>query len=673
MTVRAEAPSRLPDWVASSLSGLAAVVGLALAVLAQNLLADRMFPLDGVLVYGVAIFFFIRAMRREGSLAAVSRPMAAEIRTYSYTAGALVGCGVLAALAYFAFGGNRFTQLNVLLWVASIAVLVGAHSAPTGWLESIAGWSRALVREGLVVRLGSTALVLLLVLAVAAFFHFYRLADVPAEPTSDHAEKLLDVRDVLDGQRPIFFRRNTGREPLQFYLAVPFARILGLNHLALKAETALVGVVGVVGLYLLGREFLGREYGAIAALLGAMSVWEIGTARMGLRYPFATAATAFTFFFFFRALRTGAARDFAWCGVAVGIGLLGYSTFRVVPLLVVVVAVLWLLYRPGPRLGQAVKLARGLGVMGGFAVLVCLPLLRFAVDEPAVFWSRTLTRVAGDDLAGSRLGVVEVAAALAKSLLIFNWRGDIGWTVGVSGAPTLDPTSGALFALGLAWLVYVFVQRGSFEAAAMLVALPILLVPSWASFAFPLENPSANRAVPALPIVFLIAALPLGMVGRTARRALPGPAGLVVAAGIVALVLAPSARANFERYFGTYAEQYRGSAQNTSEVTRAIAPFVQATGSMDRVYILNWPHWLDHRNVAIAMGEPTWSQVIVEKARDIAAHRADGGPRLYVVHRDDAEGRALLRQAFPGGIEQLHSSRAPGKEFLTFTVLDAGR
>jgi hypothetical protein len=256
---------------------------------------------------------------------------------------------------------------------------------------------------------------------------------------------------------------------------------------------------------------------------------------------------------------------------------------------------------------------------------------------------------------------------------MFNWRGDVGWTVGVSNAPALDPTSGALFVLGLAWLVYVFVQRGSFQAAAMLVALPILLAPSWASFAFPLENPSANRATPALPIVFLIAALPLGLVWRTARAVLPGSAGPLIAAAVVVLTLVPSARANYERYFVTYAEQYRRAAQNTSEVARAIAPFVQAAGSMDQVYVLLWPHWLDHRNLAIAMGYPAWNQVIAEKARDVAAHRDRGGPRLYIVHREDAEGRALLRQVFPGGIEQLHASRVPGREFYVFTVLESAR
>lgn len=60
-------------------------------------------------------------------------------------------------------------------------------------------------------------LVFFAVLALALFYH-YRIDSVPGEMFSDQAEKLLDVQDVLNGQTSIFFPRNTGREPFQFYL-----------------------------------------------------------------------------------------------------------------------------------------------------------------------------------------------------------------------------------------------------------------------------------------------------------------------------------------------------------------------------------------------------------------------------------------------------------------------
>ena len=73
-------------------------------------------------------------------------------------------------------------------------------------------------------------LVLLAVFALAIFFRFYRLNQVPGEMFSDHAEKLLDVGDLLNGQTKIFFERNTGREAFQFYLT---ALIIKLFHTGL--------------------------------------------------------------------------------------------------------------------------------------------------------------------------------------------------------------------------------------------------------------------------------------------------------------------------------------------------------------------------------------------------------------------------------------------------------
>ena len=82
----------------------------------------------------------------------------------------------------------------------------------------------------------------LLILAfsvVIIFFRVYHIQQTPAEPFSDHAEKLLDVYDVTQGQTHIFFPRNTGREAIQFYWTVLMNWIFGtgLTFLTLKIDT----------------------------------------------------------------------------------------------------------------------------------------------------------------------------------------------------------------------------------------------------------------------------------------------------------------------------------------------------------------------------------------------------------------------------------------------------
>jgi hypothetical protein len=120
---------------------------------------------------------------------------------------------VSGLLAFMTFGGNRFTLLNTVLWLSAIAFTVLAFWLPIP--ERTSWWSK--LREkfsgrGLEIRISRWTLFLLIAAAVAIFFRFYRLWEVPPEMVSDHAEKILDIWDVTQGEMSIFFPRNTGRE-----------------------------------------------------------------------------------------------------------------------------------------------------------------------------------------------------------------------------------------------------------------------------------------------------------------------------------------------------------------------------------------------------------------------------------------------------------------------------
>ena len=92
---------------------------------------------------------------------------------------------------------------------------------------------------------------------------------VPPEMTSDHAEKLLDVSDVINGQWHIFFPRNAGREALIMYLNAFIATAFGtgLSFITLKTATSLIGLLVLPYIYLLGKEVGNRRVGLWAALL----------------------------------------------------------------------------------------------------------------------------------------------------------------------------------------------------------------------------------------------------------------------------------------------------------------------------------------------------------------------------------------------------------------------
>ncbi|MFN2138396.1 MAG: hypothetical protein ACK2UK_20740, partial [Candidatus Promineifilaceae bacterium] len=142
----------------------------------------------------------------------------------------------LAGLSFRRFGANNLAGGFWWWFAAIILFLIATIAVPHGYSSSarnsLRAWWETVDKRVL--------LLLLTIMLLATFYRFYRLQAVPLEMTSDHVEKILDVQDILDGQRPIFFTRNTGREMFQFYLTAAIINLTGLpnSHLALKVGTA---------------------------------------------------------------------------------------------------------------------------------------------------------------------------------------------------------------------------------------------------------------------------------------------------------------------------------------------------------------------------------------------------------------------------------------------------
>ncbi len=111
----------------------------------------------------------------------------------------------LALAAFLTLGGNRFTMLNVTLWVLAIlfttlAFWQGEYPFKGWW-----SWIKAHLHLPWKLSISTWTLLVLATAVLVIFFRTYRVDQVPPEMVSDHAEKLLDVWDVMHGQTSIFF------------------------------------------------------------------------------------------------------------------------------------------------------------------------------------------------------------------------------------------------------------------------------------------------------------------------------------------------------------------------------------------------------------------------------------------------------------------------------------
>ncbi len=653
---------------------LFALGAMLFAALGQFLLSNLKAATPALIFFLAALVLWLFVLATAGRLAPTPRPLQVlrAIPARAISRSLVAAIVALALLTFLAMGDNEFNNDNVLLWALSIALFFYTFWEPE---KSLGEWRhnyqllitnlRTLHEKQFTIPF--RALLFLATLALGAFFYFYRLDQTPAEMTGDHAEKLMDVYDiVVGGLRPIFFLRNTGREPFQFYAIAAYIGLTGspINYLTLKTIAALLGLLVVVWTFLLARELFDETVALIAAALVAVSHWGVIIARVGLRFSLAPFFTAPTLFFLFRALKHKRRNDFLLLGFFLGVGLMGYSTFRIVPLLVAFYFVFWLVVEGNVSRAESKAYITNAALAVGVSVVVLMPLLRFMTEHSDNFWYRAFTR-----LDTSTANPLPVFADNVKTVLLsFNVYGDNAWPNGITHSPAIDFIMGGLFVLGVATALYRALKHREQMYAHLLICIVILLMPSALSIAFPIENPGFARMGGAIPLVFIVIALPLAFLARSiigAGASVRARVAAVVLMGVFVLILA---RVNYQRYFVDYDAQFRASARNEREVAGVVRAFASSIGDLEHAWIMLYPHWIDTRNVAIHLGAFDWLDHTIQSPGDLEPHVRDGANKLYILNVNDAENLQKLQDLFPNGQLRIYKSRLSNHDFNLWYV-----
>ncbi|NTU85946.1 MAG: glycosyltransferase family 39 protein, partial [Chloroflexales bacterium] len=575
---------------------------------------------------------------------------------------------VLAGIVAFANStGNLYTPLNVVPWLVSVGCFLVANLDYRRLVGDGGPWRRA-PRAWLTRERALTLALLVAILALGAAFRFAALADNPRDMNSDQAEKLLDVGDVLSGATHIFFERNTGREPWQFYWTVALIRLFGLppDFMALKIGTSLIGWLMLPAIFLLGREALGTRAALLATLFGAVASWGVITARFGLRYPLAPCAAAWTLFFLVRGLRRDSRNSLLLAGLWVGIGLQGYTAYRFMVVVVVAVAAAWLTWLLARRrYAQARRAVAGGLLAAALATLVLIPLIRYGVEQPEQIFYRAATRLtdAEQSIEGSPPQIF--LDNLRNVLLMFNYTRDEVWVANLPDRPAMDAALGALLVAGAAGCLALSLRTANPWPALTLLAGALMLVPSALSIAFPHENPSVVRTGGALPALMVVCAAGPAMALELLRAAGRRRAYALALAGAAALGLLV-AGINARRVFADYPAQYCPQAQNASDMARELLAWEAAGHDRANAWIVGYPHWVDARAIGVWIGDVTFPNAVMgpEGVRTVDL---GGRPGWFVLNRDDLPSLHALYAQYPDGQEHLvEGSLCAGRAFIVF-------
>jgi len=557
-------------------------------------------------------------------------------------------------VAFWTFNNNRFTLINLSLWILALLL----------FLFSV--WEKLPKNEFKKQRLNSWIILFILAIIIVVFFRFYQLNQVPGEMFSDHAEKLLDVADVLNGQYSIFFPRNTGREAFQFYLTALIIRLFGtgLTFISLKIGTALAGLLTLPFIYLLGRDIGNRWIGLTAFFLAGIAYWPNVISRVGLRFPLYALFAAPALYFLIRGLRNCTRNDFILSGIALGFGLHGYSPIRILPLVILVgVGLAWLSSKSWE---YRKAIFWNLCLLAFTAFIIFLPLFRFAIESPTMFGIRAFSRFTSIEQPLPGLAWQIFLGNLWNALTMFFYSNGEIWVHSIPYRPALDIITAVFFFIGLVYILKRFRDKRNWVDLFVILLVPLLMLPSILSLAFPQENPSLNRTNAAILPVFVISALGFEFVFRTIMHSVKGKWLKAISIGFMGMLILISCVMNFRLVFNDYSKQFLEKAWNTSEIGAVIKDFVKSGGNPDNAFVVPYPYWVDTRLVGINAGFPTKDYALTKD--QIIPTPLIKSPKLFILKPEDIDSLNEIQNIYSQIEEQEFISRQPGKNFIIVRV-----
>lgn len=469
-------------------------------------------------------------------------------------------------------------------------------------------------RRPMVWFLGAVAILLTVAAAL-------RLSDLGGQPFGvwfDEATNALVARDILANPtyRPLYLTSTFHTAHHNYLVALAF-QWFGDSIASARLVSALAGIGLVAAGALVGLEFFhtqpaqpGRtSYVArtMALLLAAaltISAWSLTFSRIAVNYIATPLFILLAVGFLLRGLRTQRLNNYALAGVAVGLGLNFYTSFRLfVPVLPIFVIALGIARRDALR-----ESWRGLILAALAAALVAAPLLAFAASNRETFLKRTNdTYLLRDTPAEQRLEVLW--RNTQRHLLMFNVRGDPNGRHNLPGRPHLDPWLAGLFVVGLAACLWRWRRPHS-----ILLLAWFTLTLLGGIFTLDFEAPQSLRSNGAIAAAYVIALVPVAEVLRAWEKSQAGRYYPRTAAAMAALLIVPVAVWNLTGYYGVQRHDFAvWNAYSTPETitARTMAELDPATSDvflvsyyMDHptIYYLA-PQWLD-RAQQIESGQP---------------------------------------------------------------------
>jgi hypothetical protein len=225
--------------------------------------------------------------------------------------------------------------------------------------------------------------------------------------------------------------------------------------------------------------------------------------------------------------------------------------------------------------GTAVQLVH-LFQFASVTLFCAIPFVGIVAADPANFFSGYIGGKLGSDGTPPSIFVGNAV----RALLALHVQGDVVFRSNPARLPHLDPVSGMLFLVGVAFWLQPARWRLS---PVLLIPLVLLQLPSMLVLSEPVEVPSASRTIGIAPLAYLLAASGLWWGWSLLRRTW-------LATALATLLLGAILYLNADRYFRLYAD---GLPNQNTPFGRIIAAYIDGLPQATEVYMFGccWGEW----------------------------------------------------------------------------------
>ena len=354
-------------------------------------------------------------------------------------------------------------------------------------------------------------LFLLIILTIASFFRLWKLSIIPPGLYPDEA---INGNEAITLSGRVFYPENNGREGLYINLISLSFAIFGPSIWAMRFVSAIIGVLTVLGLYLLTKELINQltdnkkqetRIALLASFFLAVSFWHINFSRIVFRAILLPFILVFAFYFLFLGFRTKKTHHLIISGIFFGLGFYTYISYRFIVLLLACVLIsFWFIYK---KQGLQKKFLFSIFYFLFSIFLIALPIGIYFLKNPEDF----LGRATPISIFATENPLEEFGKSLVLHLVMFNFYGDPNWRHNFSGSPQLFWPIGIFFLVGIGLSIKKIVEalrkKGCllFTVYCFLLSLFfIMLLPGVLTYE---GIPHALRTIGVIPSVYIFAAL----------------------------------------------------------------------------------------------------------------------------------------------------------------------